>query len=45
LLFNSRVKLFGDGKLRSKWEDHSWSLKSHHMEQLPYKMMKVKLSR
>jgi len=23
LLFNSRVKLFGHGKLRSKWEGHT----------------------
>ena len=45
LLFNSRVKLFGHGKLRSKWKDRIPSSTSHHMEQSLFKMMKVRPSR
>ena len=32
LLFNSRVKLFSYGKLRSKWLGHTASLVSHRMK-------------
>jgi hypothetical protein len=33
LMFNSRVKLFGHGKLKSKWKGCSMSSTPHHMEQ------------
>ena len=39
LLFNSRVKLFGHGKLRTNGKDHSLSLMLHHMEQSHCKIM------
>jgi hypothetical protein len=45
LLFNSRVKLFGHGKLRSKWEGPFKVVEHLHMERLHFKMMKVRYSR
>ena len=44
LLFNSKVKLFGEGKLRSKWKGPSSSTR-HRMARSQFKTTKVMLLR
>jgi hypothetical protein len=45
LLFNSRVKLFGQGMLRRKWQRPYTVTMLHHTEPSPSKMMKVRSTR